>query len=195
ALGIIEIHHGRGSFVALGPGERYYEPFAGWLQVHRDEILDLLKVRGALDELAAAEAAAGAGPAGVAAVEEAHERFCAAAADSESAVDELVRLDIDFHQAIATASGSSLLPRLLAELNSLFTESRRAAFGLPGRGARSAQEHEAIVAGIRAGDPATARAAAATHLESTRSTLGDPAFLRVLAEVTDGDREPPEPAT
>lgn len=184
ALGIIEVHHGRGSFVARGPGERYLEPFSSWLQVHRDEIIDLTKVRGALDELAAAEAATAGSDSRIDEVAALHERFSAAAREPRPPVDELVELDIAFHNAIAVASESSLLPGLLGELNTLFTESRRAAFALPGRAARSADEHATIVDAIRARDSGAAREAAAQHLRSTRTTFTDPAFLHELAEVT-----------
>jgi len=184
ALGIIEIHHGRGSFVTRGPGKQYLEPFSSWLQVHRDEIIDLTKVRGALDELAAAEAAASGDVAAVAEVADLHERF-AAAVGGAPAIEELVRLDVAFHNAIAVASGSSLLPGLLKELNTLFTDSRRAAFALPGRAERSAEEHGRIVAAIQTGDPDAARRAAAEHLMSTRTTFTDPAFMKELAEVSE----------
>lgn len=184
AHGIVEIHHGRGSFVARGPGERYLEPFVSWLQVHRDEIIDLLKVRGALDELAAAEAAAAGTAVRIGEIVELNERFTAGSRDPDASMEDLTQLDIDFHNAIAVASESSLLPGLLGELNTVFAESRRAAFGLRGRAERSADEHAEIVAAIRDGDPVRAREAAARHLASTRTTFGDPAYLRELAEVT-----------
>jgi GntR family transcriptional regulator, transcriptional repressor for pyruvate dehydrogenase complex len=57
AMNLVEVHHGRGAFVSDGPGTRFAEPFTNWLEIHRDAVIDLLKVRGALDELAAGEAA------------------------------------------------------------------------------------------------------------------------------------------
>lgn len=185
ALGLVEVHHGRGSFVTRGPGDRYVEPFASWLQVHRDEIVDLSKVRGALDELAAAEAATSGTAPQLVGISDLHEQFSAAARTPDSHIEELVELDVSFHEAIADASGSALLTTLLSELNTLFTDSRRAAFGLSGRALQSASEHAAIVAAIQARDPDGARQAAARHLASTRTTFTDPAFLRELAEVTD----------
>jgi GntR family transcriptional repressor for pyruvate dehydrogenase complex len=171
AVGLVEIHHGRGSFVAMGPRGRYQSPFAGWLQVHRDEVLDLMKVRGALDELAAAEAATKADELALAAIEEAQERFRVAARNPAAAMDELIDSDVAFHVAIARASGSSLLLDLLEELNKLFEQSRNALFSLDQRASRSVREHDAIVKAIRSGSGTKARSTAARHLESTRRTL------------------------
>lgn len=183
AVGLIEIHHGRGSFVAMGPRDRYQSPFVGWLQVHRDEILDLMKVRGALDELAAAEAATNADGPALAAVDDAQERFRVAARNPEAAMDELIEADVAFHIAIARASGSSLLLDLLHELNKLFAESRNALFSLGERASRSVGEHDAIVEAIRSGSATAARSMAAHHLESTRRTLTSSDFLQRLAGV------------
>ncbi|MHA6797735.1 FadR/GntR family transcriptional regulator (plasmid) [Pseudonocardia bannensis] len=181
AVGLIEIRHGRGSFVAMGPRGRYQSPFAGWLQVHRDEILDLMKVRGALDELAAAEAATKADEPALAAIEDAQERFRIAARDPAAAMDELIDSDVAFHVAIARASGSSLLLDLLEELNKLFEQSRNALFSLDERARRSVREHDAIVKAIRSGSGTKARSAAAHHLESTRRTLTSSDLLQRLA--------------
>lgn len=179
-IGLIEVRHGRGSFVAKGPRDRYRTPFMEWLQVHRDEVLDLLKVRGALDELAAAEAATNADEATFEAIEQAQGRFRAAARAPSAAMDELIAADVAFHLAIAQASGSDLLRDLLADLNTLFAQSRDALFSLEDRAGQSATEHDAIVEAIRSGDGERARSAAARHLDSTRRTLASGGLLDQL---------------
>ena len=57
ALGIIEIRRGRGSFVTSE-----LAPVKQWLSMHSEEVVDLLKVRGAVERLAAEEAARRLGP-------------------------------------------------------------------------------------------------------------------------------------
>src|SRR2546422_9529088 len=55
ALGQVTVHHGRGVFVTdrrSGLGE----PMARWLQLHRDETIELVAVRAALDALSAEQA-------------------------------------------------------------------------------------------------------------------------------------------
>lgn len=173
AIDLVEIRHGRGSFVAVGPRERYRTPFAEWLQVHREEVLDLMKVRGALDELAAGEAAASDDEPGVKAIEDAQERFRTAIAREPMSMSEVIAADVAFHLTIAQASGSVLLPHLLEDLNKLFAKSRDILFSIDDRANRSASEHDTIIEAIKSGDQRRARDAAARHLESSRKTLAD----------------------
>lgn len=186
-MGLIEVRHGRGSYVAHGPGQGYFGSFASWLQMHRDEVIDLMKVRGALDELAAAEAAAAGDAEGIQRAAEANRRFTEAARDQSTAVEQLVQLDIAFHNHVAEASGNALLPRLLSDLNDLLTDSRRAAFTVAERVARSASEHAEIVRALQAGDVDEARAATARHLESSRRSLTDPEFIAGLRDAGSPD--------
>jgi GntR family transcriptional regulator, transcriptional repressor for pyruvate dehydrogenase complex len=154
------------SLEALGFGE----PMARWLEMHRGEVLELLGVRGALDELAAASSVEHYDEAKVAAIVQAHEAF-AAAVESEAPTDELVSLDIDLHLAIAEASGVRLLYDLLSDLHSYLSESRHVALAPVGRPAKSASEHALIVDAILARDAALARLATAEHIASVRELV------------------------
>jgi GntR family transcriptional regulator, transcriptional repressor for pyruvate dehydrogenase complex len=168
AIGLVEVYQGRGCFVAKGPTDGYVGPFARWLEVHRDEVLDLLKVRGALDELAAESAAQRADTRSLARVRKAHEAFSRAIEKPDARLDHIVALDIEFHLAIAEASGSKLMRHLLDDLNSHLHESRRIALSPEGRPQQSADEHSVIVRAIVDGKPAEARVAAARHVESVK---------------------------
>jgi DNA-binding FadR family transcriptional regulator len=169
AIGLVRVYQGRGAFVSdrrSGLGE----PMARWLDLHRDEVLELLGVRGALDEYASALAAEGHDAAEVAAITTAHEAFMAQAANDASAAD-LVPLDIDFHVAIAEASGNRLLYDLLSDLHSYLAESRYLALVVPGRPARSAAEHARIVEAIEIGDAQAARLATSSHIAGVREVV------------------------
>lgn len=178
AIGLVEVQHGRGSFVARGPGDRYADPFANWLRVHRTEVMELLSVRGALDELAAAEAAVNRDPADLAALRTAQSEFAEMAARPDASPTELTELDLAFHVSVARAAHSTLLLRLSEDLHSQLSESRRAAFAPPGRPSGSASEHAAIVDAIARGDAAAARAAVVRHIDLVKDILGE------LAEAT-----------
>jgi DNA-binding FadR family transcriptional regulator len=167
ALGRVDVQHGRGCFVATSRSDRYASSFAHWLAVHRDEIFDLLKVRGALDELAA-EAAAESGDGWCDRLKELNAQFRATEPDD---IDTLVARDVAFHDAVAEASGSALLADLLRDLHETFNESRSATLRPPGRPAASAREHDAIIAAIEARDPVAARAAVVAHLASVRGAM------------------------
>jgi DNA-binding FadR family transcriptional regulator len=168
AVGLVEVQHGRGCFVASSRSDQYASSFSHWLSVHRDEIFELLKVRGALDELAAESAATGDGADWPARLRELNEAFRATDA---GAIDALVERDVAFHDAVAEASGSPLLGDLLHELHETFNESRRATLLPAGRATDSAREHDAIIAAIEQGDGSAARAAVAVHLASVRAAL------------------------
>ncbi len=173
AVGMVEVFHGRGSFVAADRNDAYASSFRGWLSVHRDEVFDLLRIRGALDELAAESAAARGDIKGLAEIGEAQEQFRASTEDGGSSLEHLAGCDVVFHDAIADASGSPLLADLLGELHAYMAESRHVTLAPEGRPAQSAAEHDAIVAAITAGDPAAARAAAAKHVEGVRTAIGE----------------------
>jgi DNA-binding FadR family transcriptional regulator len=174
AVGLVEVHQGRGSFVSASRSDRYATSFSHWLSVHRDEVLELLKVRGALDELAAEAAAQRRAPGSGERLADLNAAFRrAAAAGPPADLDELVRRDVAFHDGIAEASGSPLLGGLLRDLHEHINESRRISLGPPGRAEASARQHDAIVAAIDAGDPAAARAAVARHVESVRAAYAE----------------------
>lgn len=175
AVGVVEVQHGRGCFVAATRSDRYASSFSRWLAVHRDEALELLKVRGALDELAAEGAAARAEAGDVARLRELSATFRAATiagnGGGAAVLDELVACDVAFHGAVGEASGSPLLADLLHELHETLHESRQAMLAPVVRRELSAREHDAIVEAIAAGEPEAARAATATHIASVRSFL------------------------
>lgn len=168
AVGAVEVRHGRGCFVARTESERYASSFSHWLGVHHEEIFDLLKVRGALDELAAEAAALRADGIWPARLRELNDRF---RATPENDLDALVERDVAFHDAVAEASGSPLLADLLHDLHETFNESRRVTLQPSGRPADSAREHDQIVDAIERRDGAAARAAVAAHLDSVRRAL------------------------
>lgn len=166
AVGLVQVYQGRGAFVS-DRRSRLGEPMARWLDLHRDEMLELLAVRGALDEHAAAAAVEHAGAAALAVVREAEAAF-AAAVGREVPMEELVPLDIDLHVAVAEASGNRLLYDLLSDLHHYLNESRYLALAPKGRPQQSAVEHAEIVDAIEARDAPAARLATARHIASVR---------------------------
>ncbi|MCZ7589875.1 MAG: FCD domain-containing protein [Gaiella sp.] len=169
ALGLVRVYQGRGAFVTdrrSGLGE----PMARWLDVHRGEVLELLAVRGALDEQAAAAAVENADDQALAAVTAAHLAF-AEAVERRAPMEELVPLDIDLHVAIAEASGNRLLYDLLSDLHHYLAESRYLALAPEGRPEQSAAEHTGIVDAIVARDAPAARRATERHIASVREVV------------------------
>lgn len=167
AIGMVEVQHGRGCFVSSSPGERYASSFSRWVTSHGDEAFELLRVRGALDELAAELAATTGADHG----DELRALNAAFAAVDPADMEALVAADVAFHDAVGEASGSPLLAGLLRDLHETFNESRRVTLHPSGRPAESAREHEAIITAIERGDAKRAKAAVSAHLRSVRDAL------------------------
>jgi GntR family transcriptional repressor for pyruvate dehydrogenase complex len=168
AVGLVEVRHGAGTMV-LDPTQRATRDLSRWMKVNRGEVLELLTVRAALDELAGEEAAGRDDAEALAAIRAAHDAFIEAADAGRS--DRLSALDMSFHLAVAEASGSQLLRNLLAELHGHLAESRSVFFGPADRAKASGREHAAILAAIEKGDAAAARRATKKHVASVRKVM------------------------
>jgi GntR family transcriptional regulator, transcriptional repressor for pyruvate dehydrogenase complex len=175
--GWIEIRHGRGCFVLDRLPDGYADRFSGWLDEHKDEVLELLRVRGALDEVAAELAAGCRDVAALDAISKASQHFTDLAmtpAFTASTVDQIVEADISLHAAIASASGSQLVAKLLADLNDSLAQSRRLILSSRERALASAAEHDALVQSILSSDPRSAKLAAERHWASVRASMIEP---------------------
>lgn len=171
ALGLVRVQHGRGAFVGSSASDLSASPFLEYLEAEQDEVLELLKVRGALDELAAEEAALRGNDDARARVIAASEAFRLATEAPDRDFEQLAALDVAFHVMVAQCTGGTLLPKLLAELNGLLAESRRLTLADRVRAARSAREHQRIVDAICAQDAPAARRAAARHMREIRALV------------------------
>lgn len=81
-------------------------------------------------------------------------------------------MDLEFHQLLMDVAENPFLSRAARSLYELGIEYRRVASETPGVIARSAEEHDAIVAALATRDPDAAAAAMRAHLESiARSTF------------------------
>ncbi|MGH2778877.1 MAG: FadR/GntR family transcriptional regulator [Actinomycetota bacterium] len=176
AVGLVHVQQGRGCFVSAPQEEGYAGSFTRWLEAHSEEVMELLAVRGALDELAAGYAAEHAGSLELKAIKAAHVSFAKAAKNPSVDIDTLERLDITFHESLAAAGKNSLLADLLHDLNHHLSTSRRAALSLESRRTKSANEHLRILEAVQAKRPDQARTRARKHLDATR---------RILEEMTD----------
>jgi len=162
-LGVVTVMKGRGAFVAEGRSDAAQAVFARWIAEHRFEIKHLVEVRIALESAAAGLAAVRATKAQVLTAERRSRAHLAAAA-TRGDIDEVVRSDVRFHEAIMIASRNDILATIYGMLAAELAEFRHGTLSLPGAPERSAKGHAAIVEALRARDPAAARAAAVSHL-------------------------------
>jgi len=164
ALGIVEIQQGKGAIVQDNPTGDYATPFGEYLDLYRRELIELLKVRRALDELAAAEAAINADKELCEQMVAAADDFDRSAAGDPPDLKEIARCDEVFHLSVAKTSAGQLLPALIGELNGVLRHSRQLTLSQPGQIERSVAEHRLIANAILDGEPELARQAAGKHI-------------------------------
>lgn len=134
---------------------------------------DVYEVRSALESQAAALAARNGDAVQFAAITRTLERMQEAAQWVAEGVD----LDVDFHLAVARASGNPLLAELLTALGERMRETmvatRRRSGGVIGEVRQlTIDEHTAIHDAIMARDPDAAQAAMARHINNAAHRLG-----------------------
>jgi GntR family transcriptional regulator, transcriptional repressor for pyruvate dehydrogenase complex len=170
--GMVEAKQGSGVFVVERAGIRplridYAEA------VEPGSVVQILALRRAIEAEVASEAAMRRTDAQMAAIDAALAKIEAAVADGEDGVAE----DVAFHRAIANATGNPYFLKTLTFLNQYLeagtivtrkNEALREDFSRQVR-----EEHAAIAAAIRAGDPMAARNAAQTHLYNAARRLAE----------------------
>src|ERR1700733_652671 len=170
--GVVEPRQGSGVFIAAHGVIRplridYAEA------VEPGSVVQILALRRAIEAEVASEAAMRRTDAQMAAIDAALAKIEAAVADGENGVAE----DVAFHRAIANATGNPYFLKTLTFLNQYLeagtivtrkNEALREDFSREVR-----EEHAAIVAAIRAGDPMAARNAARTHMYNAARRLAE----------------------
>jgi GntR family transcriptional repressor for pyruvate dehydrogenase complex len=177
SLGLLEVRQGVGTRVSASATTAVDASFwLPWLTAHSEDVLALLDVREALETKAVELAAEAAGRGGAAAgsVLEALEGNLAEMERAVTAQDTVLleRLDLEFHSLLAQTAGNKYLLRFGRSVNHVFSD-RRAVLSIPGRAAQSVADHRQILAGVKAGDPASAVRAMASHLASVKVAVAE----------------------
>lgn len=187
ARGWVDIRHGSGVFVADPATTRSLRDALLAEEVSLRELFDMREV---LELPAAAWAAKNADLGKLAAVQRAYEALMAEAGAAagtgtgtdgastdgagSAAGDETVdwarlrELDAAFHQRIVEAAGNRFLARTQGVLQEILATGMDTTLRLPGRLSKSRGEHARILAAVMSGNPAAARRAALTHINSAR---------------------------
>lgn len=137
----------------------------------RDEAVELLEVRMALEGLLAAKAATRASEAGVGELRRLVEAMAAAGAGGD--VAGFGELNLALHRCVRELAGHESAARIVERLKNQCTRLQARISLVPGRLAASLAEHQAVVEAIAAGDPEAAEAAMRAHLLAMVSRLSD----------------------
>ena len=177
ATGLVETHHGRGSFVLARLSGRTSAPESGGSLADR---IQLLEFRIAVETAAAALAAVRRTGADVSTAR----RASVALAAAHDRPTEAVSADFRFHGAIAVASGNRHLSDLVDTLGeSMIAMPASRLTAEPGAVGLVVAEHEAVLAAVERGDGGAARAAMRVHLANS--------IARLLARVHPSDAAAP----
>lgn len=166
AVGLVKVEQGRGCYVSATVPDLMRGPFRVWMDLNRGEVLNLLKLRRALDGVAAEEASTVATVAEIAEIAAAEQAFADAVAAGDDPV-RLASLDKQFHVSIARASGVLIIAQLLGEMDYHSANIHRTSMAIGNRPEDSVREHRAIVAAVQGRDPERARRAAERHVEGS----------------------------
>ena len=165
---ILDVRQGDGTYVSSLAADSLLDALSFIVEFHHDaSVLELLEVRRILEPAASARAAVQIDDTSLASLEEILDR-----STPDSAVEELVRNDVEFHRAIAVASGNTVLASLIESLSGP-TQRARVWRGITQEGAlaRTLAEHRSIFGAIRAHDPELARTWATVHIAGVEDWL------------------------
>lgn len=166
-LGLVEIRPRLGATVLSGRADITLASSAMSALLNDQTVIDLYEVRLVLEPAAAAKAASHRTERDIEAIRRALTHFRVAFEMGSP----IWQADIEFHQAVAEASGNSVFSRILAPMSDLLIHSRQATGAIPEAAERAFGEHQEIAEAIFAGSSKLARAAMTTHIRSAMWAL------------------------
>ncbi len=175
--GLVEVRPGVGTFVAQLLATSVSDPLRLYLRRRRIPNAHVFEVRHALEPAIATAACRSASEAQLAAMAANLERtavIVAATGGRADAIEAFARVDVEFHQLLAAASGNPLFELLLAPLVDRLLAVRREGARLPGAARRAAAAHRAIFDAVVAGDGERAASRMTEHLYDVQGWLSTP---------------------
>lgn len=163
AWGAVTIKHGVGTFVAATADDVLTIPLRMTADRSAEAIRHLHELREALEPSIAALAATNAHPEHTRQMEEAISRMDNASSDAQ----EYAEADLQFHSALAEATGNDLILIVIHPVIGLLQEARRLAIQSPGAGERAQVHHRIILDHVKSGRAEQARQAMVAHLNQT----------------------------
>lgn len=167
SLGLVEVKPGIGAIVANNSPKTV--DIANYLFSHHAKVLEVLEVR---DTLAARASGLAAARMTEEELQQLHEIYAAQQVAGEAGnVEELVRLDEEFHSLIYRAARNSVLLAMQDYSRNVLNNIQWNALTLATRRAKSLAEHGQIVAAISARDPELAESASRFHAQQSNNEI------------------------
>lgn len=170
--GVLEVRHGRGTFVADPATWTDLGSVIWWLQRHasaRELGTYLSQVRRMLEVGASGLAAENRTPEQLVAMHEALDNYEAQVQRGE--LEAASQSDLDFHDLIFAASGNPFLSIIMQPLAEALLSSRRETTRYVDIRERAMKHHRAVLAAIEAGDATAAKQAMRAHMTQTANDI------------------------
>jgi GntR family transcriptional repressor for pyruvate dehydrogenase complex len=165
--GLVKVQVGSGTYVALMEPDVVTDAIGRYIQQYASSFDHLSEVRRILEGEVAGLAAERATPEDVTRMEQIIERTARAVEDlgpDGQGLEAFVRVDMEFHTAVAEATQNPVLPLLLEPFTDLLAAYRRRASALPGAPQDALRFHRAILEQIKARNAFACRALMLEHL-------------------------------
>lgn len=184
--GVVSVRPGQGIFVT---GAEFNAAFEGLIDLEPDAevatLLELIEVRELVEVQAVRLATARASDAELHDLQKVVDATRDLVASGELAIAE----DIEFHSKLVKAAHNHVLSRMYQAVADLLVEVRKAGLSFPEEAARVAQQHQAILDGLRSRDAEGAAQAVVAHLRGVRAAI----HRRFGISVSDSQGGVPEP--
>lgn len=171
--GVVEILHGKGTFVKEDPSKIFDTTmWRSWLAAYRDDVIDLLNVRAALESKAmdlAAQSSLDQWEELEADLEEVLSQMEEAVSNEN--IERLAELDIKFHEQLSLLAGNRFLTNLLNSITNILHEERRAVLEMPARAQISLKQHYRIFHAVKNKDRMKVRRSLLEHIESVKEQI------------------------
>jgi GntR family transcriptional repressor for pyruvate dehydrogenase complex len=165
-LGLIEFRHGGGTYFRGADSELLPRVIEWGLMLGERHTIDLVEARQHLERITTGLAADRRTEAELAGIETA-----LAAMRAATTTEEFVNADVDFHLAIADASGNTVLANMLKSISSLLRVWIHRVMDAESSFDVSLHEHEPVFEAIRARDSDAASQAMETHMGKASARL------------------------
>ncbi|GAB6158080.1 FadR/GntR family transcriptional regulator [Desulfotomaculum varum] len=168
-IGLLEVKHGVGIFVATPDGINIGRQLANLLCYHLDTLEHIYEVRILLEKAAAHWAAQRCTPDDYNKLKQLLEE--ARQVNQEEYLDRFAELNRNFHLCVAEASQNPVVAMMVENILDLLEHTADETHKIPGRAVRSIDEHEKVLQAIIDHRPAEAERLMEEHLSSVLTTL------------------------
>ncbi len=163
--GLLQIRHGRGTFVTNGTLQAMRESLDMLMRIGQvDGSVELVELREIIEPEIAALAAVRASQENLAAMKDAVGIMDRSLADAAAYIE----ADLDFHLALAEATQNTMILKLIDSIVDLLREQRTRIFRVEGGPQRGQIYHKRILEAVARHDTAAAREAMRAHLGQVR---------------------------